>query len=133
MVLLKGCRSPFSKGFGFWDEAFIILIHVEQTPLDDSLVTSVLFNKGINRLYSPELSSSLHKYDELIKTGWKPMSLEDLRATSGVEGFLYDGHALMKLAKKGIIAILTIGCFVMFGRLHMLHHHEKKSSKIIQF
>lgn len=111
MTLLKGCRSPFSKGFGFWDEVFIILIHDDKPP--PLHVTSVLFLKGLNHLFSPEMSLSMKKYNQLLNNGWIPMSIEDLRATSGIEGHLYTHeNNIRQIAQCSLTAIVSIAFFI---------------------
>lgn len=109
---MKGCRSPNSKGFGYWDEAFIIVINpeLEGAPL---IATSVLFSNGINKLYSSELKTSLAKHKELINAGWKPMCIEDLKATSGIEGHCYDYVESKK--KRCILGTAAIGLIGLVG------------------
>jgi hypothetical protein len=123
MSFLKGCRSPTSKGFGYWDEAFIIVIHPE-TPI---VVTSVLFSNGINQLYSSELKVSIQKHAELLKSGWKPMCIEDLKATSGIEGDCYD-YAEYK--KKRGIAITTLGVVGMVVGAYVIRACRRSHRKL---
>jgi hypothetical protein len=87
MRLLKGCRSPYSKGIGEWDNAFVIVTQGHVT-------TSILFEVSSNCFYSTELSVSLEKYHSLVSNdGWIPMTIEDLRMTLAfTNGNLYDNH-----------------------------------------
>ena len=102
--LLKGCRSPSSKGFGYWDEAFIVVI----CPITLT-TTSVLFCNGINQLFSPDLEISMDKYKELTKDGWKSMNIEDLKLTTGIDGIHYDDATSKKRNGLIVLSVTILG------------------------
>jgi hypothetical protein len=109
MRLLKGCRSPYSKGIGEWDHAFVIVTQGDVT-------TSILFGQSGNSFYSTELSVSLEKYHSLVTSDdWLPMTIEDLRMTLAFSnGDLYDNYVFTQIKRKCLLtcvitAVITAG------------------------
>lgn len=104
--LLKGCRSPHSKGIGEWDHAFVIVTQGDVT-------TSILFGTTGNCFYSTELEVSLEKYHSLVTNdGWRPMTIEDLRMTLAFSnGDLYDDYVFKRkcLLSCVITVVITAG------------------------
>jgi hypothetical protein len=102
--LLKGCRSPYSKGIGEWDHAFVIVTQGDET-------TSILFGRSGNCFYSTELDTSLEKYHSLVThDDWLPMTLEDLRMTLAFSnGDLYDDYVFTQIKRKCLLTcVITV-------------------------
>lgn len=108
--LLKGCRSPYSKGIGEWDHAFVIVTQ-------DDVTTSILFERSGNCFYSTELDTSLEKYHSLVTNDdWLPMTIEDLRMTLAFSnGDLYDNYIFKRkcLLTCVITVVITAGLITL--------------------
>lgn len=74
-----GCRSPNSKGVGYWDGAFVYCREGIKTVL-------VYFEDGKDFINdgSVTIKDGTRDYNNLISKGWLPMTNEDLMKTSGV-------------------------------------------------
>ena len=80
MTQLLGCRGPLSNGIGLSDHVFMYVA-------SDDIQKTVLFENGAFRFLENE--KFLEYYDYFVKRGWKPMTLQDLRLTSGIDGVHY--------------------------------------------
>ena len=78
-ITAYGCRSPESQGCGYWDGAFVAAIRP-----DPAGVTAVLFDGGRDYVGVATSALALETYQSLVDRGWKPMSMEDIRKTSGI-------------------------------------------------
>lgn len=76
-----GCRHPDSEKES-WDRAFIVT-----KPVGCSvMITSALYNNNMDYLGHPlTYNKALVSYNKYIKKGWKPMSVDDLKKTCGVQ------------------------------------------------
>jgi len=113
MRLLKGCRSPYSKGIGEWDHAFVIVTQGDVT-------TSILFGTSGNLFYSTELDTSLEKYHSLVThDDWLPMTIKDLRMTLAFSnGDLYDNHVFKR--KCLLTCVITVAISAGFMTLRRI-------------
>jgi hypothetical protein len=73
-----GCRSPQSKGSGFWDGAYVYASR-------GGTAVGAMFENSMDYVGHPSLAEAVATYDRLIAKGWTPMGPEDLTKTSGVE------------------------------------------------
>ena len=72
-----GCRSPESKGVGYWDGAYV---YIQQ----NNITVAVVFQNNVDYI-SNELNfdEGLKIYNDFLKKEWIPMTNEDITQTSG--------------------------------------------------
>lgn len=83
--LVRGCRSPDSKGEGHWDGAFVFCIDTFKNE-----GTCALFEDGKDFIGSPGLAFHIEEYNKYVSQGWIDMTINDIEKTSGVRGIKYD-------------------------------------------
>jgi hypothetical protein len=76
--IIFGCRSPKSKGPGYWDGAFVYVYQ------DDSTV-GVIFDDNVDYVSNDfSLDSALQVYYDYLKQEWIPMTNEDIITTARI-------------------------------------------------
>lgn len=75
-----GCRSPKSKGVGYWDGAFVII-----KSKDDVFKAFAFEYKKDSISEVDNLEESIKLYTNYIKSKWIPMNIDDIKKTTGVE------------------------------------------------
>jgi hypothetical protein len=78
-ITAYGCRSPESRRCGYWDGAFVAALHP-----DPAGVTATLFEGGRDYVGPPTSALALETYQSFVDRGWKPMSIKDIRKSSGI-------------------------------------------------
>lgn len=74
-----GCRDPKSKPFS-WDKAFVV---AKLANRDE--ITGALFQDGTDFIGHPKsYEDACNDYKVYINKGWKPMTIGDLKKTSGM-------------------------------------------------
>jgi hypothetical protein len=75
-----GCRDPKSKGYGYWDSAFVV---IKEKGCD--IIKCFLFQDGQDDVEEVlNVEEAVHKYNRYCKKRWKPMTVDDLTCTTGV-------------------------------------------------
>ena len=75
-----GCRSPVSKGQGYWDGAFIIIKNVNES------IKSFTFDDNKDAIIEYDNIQDAYKiYKQYIKKKWCKMDIEDIKKTISIE------------------------------------------------
>lgn len=110
MSQLLGCRAPSSRGVGISDNVFMYVA-------SDEITKTVLFENGAFRFLDND--KFLEYYNYFLDRGWRPMTLRDLRLTSGLNGAHYFQSERYNKAYyiiKGFVATLGVGLVWLFLR-----------------
>ena len=84
--IVFGCRSPDSKGKGYWDGAYIYVWN------NNGERSAQQFERNINGSAHYSIKTGIDTYNKFIAKGWKPMDDDDISKTSWVRniyGTLY--------------------------------------------
>jgi len=77
-TLVFGCRSPYSKGIGYWDGAFIYIQQRGQS-------IAIVFENNMDFISNNmSFDDALKLYSDFLKKEWIPMSNQDITNTSGI-------------------------------------------------
>ena len=76
--IVFGCRSPDSKGEGMWDGAFVY-IHQDMKSI------GIVFENKMDFISNNLSIDNAYKiYYDFLKKEWIPMTIDDIRRTSGI-------------------------------------------------
>lgn len=85
-MYVRGCRSPNSKGIGYWDGAFIF---ATKKYISEMVFGAFYINERDFIAHAPT-KETIRNYNKLIEDGWIDMSLEDIQLTAGIDAILYE-------------------------------------------
>lgn len=76
-IIAFGCRSPESKGEGYWDGAYVYIHHKH-------LKVAVVFQNNVDFISNDlTFDEGLKLYSDFLKKEWIPMTNQDITRTSG--------------------------------------------------
>jgi len=107
-----GCRSPTSKGSGYWDGAYIIIKN------KDEMIKAFTFDNSKDAIIEYDnIKDAFKIYKQYLKNKWIKMDTDDIKKTVGIEitaNTLIEYNDIRRIpsSKIAISLLLTIPLFI---------------------